>query len=201
MRGARRRQDGGLVARIRKDRGETTRSSTVKGDVGQVRRKALEARESVHPRIGDGCVEAACPIAGREHVPQADSMGQQAREAPFVWLPVQRLAEQIAQQAPELIARVRVVLARRQRSLGRKAAENKARDPPVDDRRETLQARRPANGRPRAACRSAASRTRPDRPAARPRPAPPGLPAAPASPSRALAPTRRGAAAPADDAG
>lgn len=201
MRGAGRRQHGGPVARIRKDRGESTRSSTVKGDVGQVRRKALEPRERVDPRIGDGCVEAAFPVAGREHVPQADPMGQQAREAPFVRLPVQRLAEQISQQAPELIARVRVVLARRQRGRGRKAAEDQARDPPVDDRRETLEARRPANGRPRAAWRSAASRTRRDRPVARPRPAPPDRPAVPASPSRAPPATRPGGAAPADDAG
>jgi len=67
---------------------------------------------------------------------------EQTIQPSFVRLPVQRFAEQVTQQTPELIARVRVVLARRKRGLGRETAEDQASDPPVDDRGKALQARR-----------------------------------------------------------
>ena len=200
MRGARRRQNRRYVTRMRKNGGESPRSSTVKPDVGQRRRQFLQAGERIGTRIGDRRIEAALTVAGVEHIPQSHAVREQPFESTLVRHAVQGLADQVANEAPELVARVRVVLARGKRCLRRKAAEDQAGDPAVDDRREALEPRRLANGRPRAACRSGASRKRPGLPADRPRRERPGRPAVPANPSTGRHRTRPSAAEPAGDA-
>ena len=66
----------------------------------------MQAREIVGGRLADRRIEAAFALAGGQYVPQAEAVGQQARQALGVGQRIQVFADQGADQFPELVARI-----------------------------------------------------------------------------------------------
>ena len=96
----------------------------------------MQACELVGFLIANRRIAATLPIASVKHIPNAETMRKDAPQPPAVWHIGQWLAEQLGKQTPELVPRMCVVLARRQRCLRRKAAQDQALDLVVDYRWE-----------------------------------------------------------------
>ena len=99
----------------------------------------LEARKVVCLGIADCGIETAFPFAGRQHVPQADTMRQQALQPLRIGEGDEFFAEYGRQQTPKLVTRMRVVLLRGERSFAGEAAQNEDTGIAVEDRRQAGQ--------------------------------------------------------------
>lgn len=96
----------------------------------------MQASKPIGLLIANRRIAATLAIAGIEHVPDTKTMREHALQSFRIRHLDQRLAEQGCQQGPELIARMRVILARGERRLRWKAAKDQAFDVAVDDRWE-----------------------------------------------------------------
>src|SRR3954451_11251550 len=85
----------------------------------------------------DRLVEAAAPGGRGGHVPQPDAPFCQSRQPGVVRETVQRFADRASEQAPELIGRMRVILARRERGVAGQAAEHEQPRVGAGDRRQS----------------------------------------------------------------
>src|SRR5690606_14330578 len=105
-------------------------------------RQLAQPGEVVGLRVADRAVQAALAPAGRVHGPDRDAALAHELVAPLEGQLGERLAEQLAEDAPEQVARVRVVVAGRQRGLAGEAAEDQQPRPRARDRREADPGRR-----------------------------------------------------------
>src|SRR5262249_6955390 len=104
--------------------------------------------EVVRRRIADRRIEAAFAMACGEHVPDADAVRQHPFEPRVISeLMQRRLPEHVAEQSPELIARMRVVLRGVQRRFTWKTAEDHRMGGRPDDRRKAPQHHTAPDGR------------------------------------------------------
>lgn len=137
MSGAGRRQNGGCKTFRRKGAGKSAGRLPIEGNRCQTRRPAAQSRKWVSSLIADRCVGTAGSITRQQHVPDTEAMREHTIKPLLIRQPQQRLSKQIGQQAPELVTRMRVVLAGRKRRLRWEATEHHPLDVDVDDRRET----------------------------------------------------------------
>jgi hypothetical protein len=96
-------QHHGAVAMLRELRRKLARSLAIEADRLQFRTQPVQALEIVGGRLADGRIQAAFAFAGGQHVPQAEAVGEQARQTFGVGQRIQVLAEQYAEQFPELV--------------------------------------------------------------------------------------------------
>lgn len=98
-----RRQHHGAVAGLFELRRELARCLAVEADCFQLRAQMAQAVEIVGGRLADGGIEATLALAGGQHVPQAEAVREQARQALVVRESVEVFIDQRADQLPELI--------------------------------------------------------------------------------------------------
>src|SRR3569832_276271 len=132
----RQRQHQGFESCLRKTRRNLARSLAIEANAKQLRTALLERAKIVWPRIADGGIETAAAVACRNCVPQTDRMRPQPQQPFFIRNLAERLIQHGRQQRPELIARMRIILRRRQRGLAGKAAENQNPGLLTDHRRQ-----------------------------------------------------------------
>ena len=139
MRRAGRRQHGNLEPAGGERGGKTRRGPAIEQHAtqrGKLPQQGLEVVCLGGPDIG---VEAALPLAGGQYVPQADRVGQKPVEPARVRQVGQRFVQNRAENRPELVAWMSVVLTASQRCTARKAAQDQRLDPRIDHRREAGQ--------------------------------------------------------------
>lgn len=88
--------------------------------------------------VADRRIEAARAPAAGNRIPQSNAVREQRRESIVIIERVQWFVENRAEQTPELILRVRVILRLAQRRLARETAKDQGDDAGIDDRREAM---------------------------------------------------------------
>ena len=91
------------VTLSRELRGELARGLAVETHRFQQGAERAQVGEVVGGGLADGRIEAACALAGAQHVPQAEAVREQARQAFGVGQRGQRLARQRRQDGPQLV--------------------------------------------------------------------------------------------------
>ncbi|MNT51601.1 hypothetical protein D3C72_1885730 [compost metagenome] len=111
--------------------------ATVEGDRLQLRQAGCQGHQVVVVTGADIAVQAARALRLRHHIPQAHAMRQQGRQTFLIGLALQIQAQHLAQQHPEPVLRMRIVLAVRQRFFAGQAAQYQQARIGVDDGIET----------------------------------------------------------------
>ena len=91
--------------------------------------------------IADRRIEAALPFACDDRVPYTYAVRPQAHQPLSIRDVDKRLAKDLSEHRPEMVARMRVILLRGQRRHAGKAAEYQHAGVARDDRRQSLQKR------------------------------------------------------------
>ncbi len=112
------------------------RCFAVEADSPQARRQGYQARKIVEPRVLDSFIAAALAFAGRHHVPDRDAQALHRAHALGVRHAGRRQSRLRRNDFPEMILRVRVIFACRQRGHRRKAAEDQGLGPGIDQGRQ-----------------------------------------------------------------
>lgn len=103
MRWRRRRQHHRPIALRGKLRRKLAGRLAVEAHHFQLWAQPVQPLEIVGRRLADGGVQAALALAGAQHIPQADAVRQQARQAQCIWQRYQVFARQRRQDGPQRV--------------------------------------------------------------------------------------------------
>src|SRR5882757_5109018 len=137
MRRTGRRQYRARVAELGDLGPEPTRCLPVEGYRAQLRRQLRQPGQIVEMRGPDARIQTAGSLTGRVHVPDSHPAGQQPLQSIRIRKTDQGFFQNRAQDLPELIAWMTVVLPGRKRGRARKTAQHQDAHVGVDDRRES----------------------------------------------------------------
>ena len=109
----------------------------IESDRAERRIIAKQMLDPVVRGLADRLVEAAGPCRRSDDVPQADMAVGEARQPRLIIQRTKLFAEHAAQQPPELIGRMRIILPGRKRRVAGQAAQNKQPGVRARDGRQT----------------------------------------------------------------
>lgn len=99
----------------------------------------MQALKCVGLRVSNSSVATALALARMQDIPNSNPMHKHDLQTLAIRQRCKRFADQITHQLPELIARMRVILAGRERSFRWKAAKYQAVGVAIDDWSKALQ--------------------------------------------------------------